>query len=122
MVALAEGFALECVSLTDFRPHFAADVSFEILTAPTIDAEIPREDRFWDEATTFCNTIDGIFKDITGLQGTGNGYVSGLSHVKLSRIETIIPPFPDSETRAASDDVERSEYFWAALYRFSGVS
>ncbi|SRR5258708_35555087 len=121
IVTPSEGFGLRCISLDRFAARFASDVSFEIVPSAAIEAETTSEDRYWDEMTAFCNTLDAIFNDVIGIQGAGTGYVSGQSQVRLHSIELLEMGTGELEVRAEGQQGETATYFLGATYRVTGV-
>jgi len=111
-------FRLAKVSLTDFRPGGELFVSFELPPAGAIETETTREDRLWDEKLAFYNTVDAILADCQALQGTGQGYVAGQSHVAISEIVLLDGPSAIFEEREEGQHGEAPQYFYGATYCF----
>ena len=111
-------FALEKISLLDFRPRGEIWVSFEFPVSAQVAAETPRETRLRDERLEFFNRVDGILADCMNLQGTGAGQFSGTSQVTISSIELLDGPSAIEEARASGPQGEVAQYFYGATYCF----
>ena len=116
IIDVAEGgWSEEKVSLQNFRPSIKLLVSFEDYPAADIEAETPREDRLWDEKLAFANNVQAVVADCEALQGSGSGYVSGISHITTAQWRLAGGPCAVQETRAEGQQGETPDYFYGLI-------